>query len=97
MSWKKQGLGNFVKWETEGQSLEGIWKGQHDGKFGPLGDIETADGLKTFPLHTALLNQTENFKEGCLIRIEYKGKSTSKQGREFKAFDVWLDEPDAQA
>lgn len=88
------GTGDLLKWETEGQSLEGIWQGTHDGQFGPLGTVEQPDGARVrFPLHTALLDRMQRISEGAEVRIIYRGKAKSKAGREFKAFDVFVSDP----
>lgn len=97
--WRKVGsgggAGSFIKWVDIGQSLEGVWQGQHDGKFGPLGTIKTKDGEKIFPLHTGLLNQVEEIAEGTEVKIEYLGlKNNKKSGRDFKDFAVYTAEVD---
>lgn len=92
--WVKVGQGNFLKWTESGQAIEGIWRGQHDGRFGPLGLLDTAQGRVSFPLHTALLQRVENLQVGAEVRIEYQGKQQTKDGqRTFKAFDVYVADP----
>ena len=89
------GGGSFVKWETEGQTLEGHWQGAYDGKFGPCGSLKKADGvLVRFPLHTALLDRMKRVKDGAEVLIEYTGKQESKQGRIFKGFTVSVANPE---
>jgi len=89
--WTQVGSGEFHKWTEPGDALEGIWRGTHDGQYGPLGTLDTGKtGRVTFPLHTALFSRMEGIKEGAEIRIIYKGKATSKGGREFKSFDVFV-------
>jgi hypothetical protein len=51
--WRQVGQGQFQKWETPGQELEGTWQGMHEGRFGALGTLETTDGRLTFPLPPA--------------------------------------------
>jgi hypothetical protein len=46
--WRQLGQGQL--WETPGQEFEGTWQGIHDGRFGPLGTLEAAEGRLTFPL-----------------------------------------------
>lgn len=87
--WTQVGQGEFHKWTEPGDALEGIWRGSHDGQYGPLGSLDTAQGRVTFPLHTALFSRMEGIKEGAEIRIIYNGKATSKGGREFKSFGVF--------
>ncbi len=85
------GAGSFMKWDTPGKSVEGTWLGQHDGKFGPLGEVETMEGKVSFPLHTVLLDRVSKIREGAEIKIEYAGNQASKDGRRtFKAFNVYV-------
>ena len=93
--WRQIGQGEFQKWTEPGQTLEGIWEGQHDGQFGPLGIISQPNGSRiTFPIHTALVDKLAEIKEGAEIKIIYTGKRTSKTGREFKGFDVFAEDTD---
>ena len=88
--WRQIGQGQFHKWETQGEELEGKWRGMHEGRFGPLGTLEAAEGLITFPLHAALLERLKLVREGAEVLIRYTGKQTSKAGRIFKAFEVFV-------
>jgi hypothetical protein len=88
--WRQVGQGQFHKWETPGDELEGAWQGQHDGQYGPLGTLDTADGRLTFPLHAALVERLKLVRAGSHVLIRYTGKQTSKAGRVFKGFDVFL-------
>jgi hypothetical protein len=88
--WRQVGQGQFHKWETPGEELEGTWQGQHVGQYGPLGTLDTAEGRMTFPLHAALLGQVRLVKEGAHVLIRYTGKQTSKSGRVFKGFEVFV-------
>jgi len=65
------------------------------GRFGPLGTLETPEGLLTFPLHAALLERLRLVREGAEVLIRYTGKQTSKAGRIFKAFEVFVAGEDA--
>ena len=44
----------------------------------------------TFPLHTALIERLKRVREGAEVLIRYTGKQTSKAGRMFKAFEVFV-------
>jgi len=88
--WRQIGHGIFHKWETPGDELEGRWNGSHDGRYGPLGTIETSKGLVTFPLHAALCDPLKHVQEGQHVLIRYTGKQTSNVGRVFKAFEVYV-------
>ena len=88
--WRQIGQGQFHKWENLGDELEGTWQGSHDGRFGPLGTLETAAGLRTFPLHAALLERLKYVRIGAEVRIHYTGPQTSRAGRLFKGFEVFV-------
>jgi hypothetical protein len=93
--WRQIGQGQFHKWDAPGEELEGIWRGDHDGRYGPLGTVETGVGLVTFPLHTALIERLKRVREGAEVLIRYTGRQTSKAGRVFKAFEVYVAGDDA--
>ncbi len=93
--WRQVGQGQFHKWETPGQELEGTWQGQHDGQYGPLGTLDTAEGRMTFPLHAALRERLKFVREGADVLIRYTGKQTSKAGRVFKGFEVFVADEEA--
>jgi hypothetical protein len=88
--WRQIGQGNFHKWEALGDELEGAWQGTHEGRFGPLGTLETESGLVTFPLHAASLARLSSVRVGTELRIRYTGPQTSKAGRLFKGFEVFV-------
>jgi hypothetical protein len=97
--WRQIGQGQFHKWETPGEELEGTWQGTHDGRFGPLGTLETAAGLVTCPLPAVLLDRVQRVRAGAEVRIRYTGLQPSKAGRLFKGFEVFVagDEPWGEA
>ena len=84
--WRRVGQGQFHKWEQPGEEFEGTWRGAHDGRFGPLGTLETSAGLMTFPLPTALVERLRLVRAGAEVLIQYTGMQTSKAGRPFKGF-----------
>src|SRR6202022_2432989 len=88
--WRQLGQGQFHKWETPGEELEGTWRGPHEGRFGPLGTVETPDGLVSFPLHTALLERLKVVREGAPVLLRYTATQTSKAGRVFEGFEVFV-------
>ncbi len=67
--WRQVGQGQFKKWETPGQELEGRWQGVHEGRFGPLGTLETDGGSLTFPLPVALRERLAQVSTGALVRL----------------------------
>src|ERR1700694_481095 len=93
--WRQIGQGQFHKWDTPGEEMEGLWRGPHEGRFGPLGTVETTSGLLTFPLHAALLERLQRVRPGTDVLIRYTGTQTSKAGRVFKGFEVFVADADA--
>ena len=92
--WRQVGQGQFQKWETPGLELEGTWQGIHEGRFGQLGTLETADGRFTFPLPVALRDRLAQVRSGTLVLVRYTGLQTSNAGRTFKGFQVFVAEQD---
>jgi hypothetical protein len=88
--WRRVGQGQFHKWQQPGEEFEGTWRGAHDGRYGPLGTLETSEGLITFPLPAALLDRLGRVGEGAEVLIQYTGLQTSKAGRAFKGFEVYV-------
>ena len=88
--WRQIGQGQFHKWETPGDELEGAWQGSHEGRYGLLGTLETTAGLLTFPLHAALVQRLQHVRIGADVLIRYTGPQTSKAGRLFKGFEVFV-------
>jgi hypothetical protein len=88
--WRQIGQGQFHKWETPGDELEGAWQGSHEGRYGLLGTLETTAGLLTFPLHAALVQRLQHVSIGADVLIRYIGPQTSKAGRLFKGFEVFV-------
>ena len=87
--------GNFMKWTEKGQFVEGLWEGTTAGRYGDLGIVKQADGIKvTFPLHTVLADRLKRIREGAEIHIEYLGKDKNKKGVEFKNFEVMVGNPE---
>jgi len=95
--WRQIGQGQFHKWETPGDELQGAWRGTHEGRFGPLGTLETPEGLVTFPLHAALLERLRQVRIGADVLLRYTGPQTSKAGRLFKGFEVFVSGDEALA
>lgn len=77
-----------------GQELQGTWQGIHEGRFGPLGTLETADGRFTFPLPVALRDRLAQVRSGALVLVRYTGLQTSNAGRMFKGFEVFVADQD---
>ncbi len=95
--WRRVGQGQFHKWEQSGEEFEGIWRGAHEGRFGPLGTLETAEALMTFPLPTALLERVRQVPKGTQIRVRYQGLETTKSGRTFTVFEVFMAGDDGES
>src|SRR3984893_11367222 len=88
--WRRVGQGQFHKWEQAGEEFEGTWRGAHDGRYGPLGTLETSEGLITFPLPAALLDRLRRVGEGAAGLLQYTGMQPATTGRSFQAFEVYV-------
>ena len=95
--WRRIGEGQLHKWETPGEELQGVWRGVHDGRFGVLGTVETAEDLRTFALPVALRERILRVSPGAEVLIRYTGLQTSKAGRVFKGFEVFVPGDEAWA
>jgi hypothetical protein len=92
--WRQIGQGRFHKWDSPGDELEGTWQGSHEGRFGPLGTVEATEGRISFPLHAALLERLRHVRIGAEVLLRYTGPQTSKAGRLFKGFEVFVSDND---
>src|SRR5262245_6236205 len=90
--------GNFVRWSEvpSGTTFEGTWEGPRKGRFGPLGDLQTANGTLTFGLPVALKERLGALRPGARgVCITYLGQEPiGDTGRSVHTFDVIADEED---
>jgi hypothetical protein len=78
-----------------GAVVEGIFSGMHEGKFGPLLDLDTADGRVTFPVPVVLERALSTIRVGASISIQYLGLQPAKVGdKSFHNFEVFADAED---
>lgn len=81
---------------TGGEKLEGVYerKEEFDGEFGnTIKYVINFNGEKYGVYGSASLNrQFERIPEGSYVWIEYAGKTTSKNGREVKVYNVDFDD-----
>ena len=87
------GDGTFVKWKQveAGHVFEGRYHGQQPGQYGPLAHLDTADGLLVMPVPSALGRSLARVRVGGECAIQFDGLKTSKAGREFYGFTVWVE------
>jgi hypothetical protein len=88
--------GKFLKWGevTEGTELEGTFLGLHDGRYGPLLELETHEGCLTLPAPVALQRQLERVRVGAELAIVYGGmQHNAKTNRDYHAFTVFVTDP----
>jgi hypothetical protein len=88
--------GQFVGWKNveKGRTFSGTWLGAYDGKFGLLGDLDTAlDRRLTFSLPTVLGNKLRAVRTGAQVDIKALGLVTGKSGNAYFDFQV-MAEPD---
>ena len=79
------------KWQTIGQTVEGVYRGQREGKYGPLVVIQTPAGEVVYGAKAVLKSKLTTVKVGDLVRIEYLGKRKSAAGTEYGDFKVMVD------
>jgi hypothetical protein len=85
--------GKFVKWSDVkvGTEYEGIFSGLHEGKYGPLVDLDTRQGRLTFPAPVALGRQLDRVRVGAHVAIVYGGKQHNPNtDRDYHAFEVFV-------
>ena len=89
----KEVVGNPVfRFENKDDSIEGVYLGAVEGKFGKDYEVEDKEGIKTIFGNTVLATKLLNVKAGSKIRISYLGEVKSKEGRLYKDFKVEVDE-----
>jgi hypothetical protein len=95
--WRALGsAGSLHKWAV-GETLEGVWRGTHEGQFGPIGTLVATDGgIIRIGLGAVLADRLQHVREGDVVRITYCGMETNKSGRTFRAFEVCVAEDDGQ-
>lgn len=99
------GSGQFVKWETVGQFVEGTVAAfsldggkDFDGNACPEITLDTTDGLQTVTCAQAsikriAMSNSEKFVAGAKCRITYSGTYESKSGTPGKEFKVGIAPP----
>jgi len=87
---------DIFKWNEITDSLEGVWKGTTDGKYGQLGLVESSDDgrLKGFEMHKVLESKLGTLAPGTSVRIEWLGKKMGKSGFAYHTFNVYTEDPD---
>jgi len=93
MPYEEIGRGIITKLDESNPVVEGTLVEIREGLYGPLFDIQTADGeTVTLPSDTVLQTKiTKNFI-GKQIKIEFKGMipSTRRKGKEYKDYSVFV-------
>jgi hypothetical protein len=87
--------GEFRKWSdlVEGTVLEGTFLGLHEGKFGPLLDLESNEGRLTLSVPTVLHRQLDKIRVGAAIVIDYVGKPHNEAtGRDYHDFATFVED-----
>lgn len=92
---KVGGGGTFRKWSDHdaGDAVDGTYLGLREGKYGLLVDLDTPDGMVTYPVPALLLRQLSRIRVASSVTIQYKGKHTSGRGdgKTFHDFDTFAD------
>ena len=77
--WLERTGGAFWKPEAEGESVEGTLLKVREGQYGPLYDVETADGtVVTIPTSAVLQNRISQGDESKEVKIVFDGMQQSK-------------------
>lgn len=84
----------MFKFEEPGQSLEGKWAGSKPSRKydSRLGQIVKEGGEKIVFGLSASLRDLDDLPLGTPVKVVYNGKEKTKQGVEFKAFDVFVED-----
>ena len=100
MAWQQVGRPGFTgdrspihKWNSVGQTVEGVYKGTREGKFGPLAIVQTSGGETACATSKLLMDKLKGLQPGDLVKIEYLGKKKGQSGYEYKDFLVFMDVP----
>lgn len=88
---RQLGGGTFFKFDTPNQVLEGVWRGTQAGRYGDNGVVEV-DGVPQMFTINAALKDLIRVKPGTEVRITYLGRKEAKNGNQFKAFRVEVEE-----
>jgi len=98
MAWQQVGQPTFsgdrspiLKWNSVGQSVEGVYKGTREGKFGPLAIVQTSAGETACATSKLLMDRLKGLVAGDIVKIEYLGKKKGQSGYEYKDFQVFMD------
>jgi hypothetical protein len=98
MAWQQVGQPTFsgdrspiLKWNSVGQTVEGVYKGTREGKFGPLAIVLTSGGEVACGTSKLLMDKLKGLVAGDLVKIEYLGKKKGQSGYEYKDFQVFMD------
>ena len=99
---KAQGDGQSApiqKWNSTGQSVEGVLRPFRNGKYGPLLVVETSAGEVVYGTSSVLRDKIKEggIQPGDKIRVEYLGKKLSANGTEYRNFSVQVDRDAAPA
>lgn len=97
MAWQEVG-GNegqssspVQKWTMSGQVVEGVYRGQREGKYGPLLIIDAAHGEVVYGTKTVLKSKLAKVQVGDYIKVTYLGKRKGQTGTEYGDFSVQVD------
>lgn len=90
---------NMIKFENEGDSIEGFYIGSSQFRSKKGDDItkhkfRQRDGSLDECFGATSLNDLENVTPGAYTRVVFLGYKTSKKGREFKDFTIEFDDQD---
>jgi hypothetical protein len=86
-----ENIGGFApiwKPQKKGDTIQGTVVRSYEGNYGTAIDVKTSRGTFTLPAHKNLQPSYDVMAVGDEIKIEYRGKGTSKKGRQFEEYSV---------
>lgn len=90
--WNEVSQGKIVKLDEDNPSVEGTFTQIREGQYGPLYDIQQANGETiTLPSDTVLQTKLTKNLIGKEIKVEFVGleKSTKRKGKDYKNYKVF--------
>jgi len=78
----------FVKFEKEGDSVDGIFRGTKEGQFGLVVILESSGKIVHLPSSKVIIDTVPLMVIGNRYSFEFTGFEKSKAGHEYKKFRI---------
>jgi hypothetical protein len=76
--------GTFLKWDVTGREVAGIYLGTFEGKFGPVGGVETDHGKVLFSLPLQLARLLKRVPPDSQVRVRCVSEDLTASGNTFR-------------